>query len=247
MNSDPSIGGARMERDCMEGKAKKAAMAKVASGENVLQVTQEKDKTRERLLAEVGFSPCGANANTARTYALDFAGELHITEAIAVMQAKAARVQRGDLSEVEATLAAQAVALDAIFNGLAKRAAQNMGQYMGATETYLRLALKAQAQCRATLETLAGVKYPKAPTFVRQQNVAYQQQVNNSNAAGDSATNTRTGAHGKTNNQSNELLEAKHGERLDGRTEGAAGGHDSQMETMGSVDRAAHRSGKGAQ
>src|SRR3569832_1858442 len=188
MNSDPSIGGARMERDCMAGKAKKAALAKVASGAIVLQVTQVKDKTRERLLAAVGFSPCGANANTARTFVLDFAGELFITEAIAVMQAKAACVQCGVLSEVEATLAAQAVALDAIFNGLAKRAAQNMGQYMGATETYLRLALKAQAQCRATLETLAGVKYPKAPTNVRRQNVAYQQQVNNSNAAGDSAT-----------------------------------------------------------
>src|SRR3569832_20491 len=158
MNSDPSIGGARMERDCMAGKAKKAALAKVASGANVLQVTQEKDKTRERLLAEVGFSPCGANANTARTYALDFAGELHITEAIAVMQAKAARVQRGDLSEVEATLAAQAVALDAIFNGLAKRAAQIMEQNKNTTETNQQKTMIAQAQCRATLETLAGVK-----------------------------------------------------------------------------------------
>jgi hypothetical protein len=69
----------------MTSKAKKAALAKVASGANVLQITEEKDKTRERLLAEVGFSPCGASANTARTYALDFAGELHITDAIAVM------------------------------------------------------------------------------------------------------------------------------------------------------------------
>src|SRR3569832_1517372 len=102
MNSDPSIGGARKERDCMAGKAKKAALAKVASGANVLQVTQEKDKTRERLLAEVGFSPCGANANTARTYALDYAGELHIAEAIAVMQAKAARVQRVILRPIRA-------------------------------------------------------------------------------------------------------------------------------------------------
>src|SRR3569832_1274945 len=137
MNSDPSIGGARKERDCMAGKAKKAALAKVASGANVLQVTQEKDKTRERLLAEVGFSPCGANANTARTYALDFAGELHITEAIAVMQAKTAKMQHNDLSEVEATLAAQTKTKNTNIYGLAKRAAQNMGQYMGATETYL--------------------------------------------------------------------------------------------------------------
>lgn len=166
----------------MTSKAKKAALAKVASGANLLQVMDEKGKSRERLLAEVGFSPCGASANTARTYAMDFAGELHITEAITVLQSKAAKVQGGDLSDVEATLTAQAVALDAIFNALAKRAAQNMGQYMGACETYMRLALKAQAQCRATLETLAEVKSPKAATFVRQQNVAYQQQVNNESA-----------------------------------------------------------------
>lgn len=243
MNSDSGSSGASMERDSMVGKAKKAALAKVASGANVLQVVEEKDKTRERLLAEVGFSPCGANANTARTYALDFAGELHITDAIAVMQDKAAKVQRGDLSEVEATLTAQAVALDAIFTGLAMRAARNMGSYMGATETYLRLALKAQAQCRATLETLAEVKYPKAPTFVRQQNVAYQQQVNNGNAAGDSRTSTRTHAHahGKTVNQSNELLEAQHGERLDSRTAGTAGGIDSNLETVGVLNGAADK------
>ncbi|MDB5762460.1 MAG: hypothetical protein JWQ21_1455 [Herminiimonas sp.] len=230
----------------MTSKAKKAALAKVASGANVLQITEEKDKTRERLLAEVGFSPCGASANTARTYALDFAGELHITDAIAVMQTKVARVQRGDLSEVEATLAAQAVALDAIFNGLAKRAAQNMGQYMGATETYLRLALKAQAQCRATLETLAEVKYPKAPTFVRQQNVAYQQQVNNGSATDDSETSTRTHAHEKSVNQSNELLETQHGERLVSRTAGSASGNDSTLEAVGVVNGAADSGRKGA-
>jgi len=231
----------------MTSKAKKAALVKVASGANVLQVTQEKDKTRERLLAEVGFSPCGANANTARTYALDFAGELHITDAIAVMQAKAARVQRGDLSEVEATLAAQAVALDSIFNGLAKRAAQNMGSYMGATETYLRLALKAQAQCRATLETLAEVKYPKAPTFVRQQNVAYQQQVNNGKAADDSAPSTRTHAREENVNQSNELLETKDGERLDTGAAGTAGGDDTTLEAVGAVNGAADKRGETVQ
>lgn len=228
----------------MTSKAKKAALAKVASGANVLQITQEKDKTRERLLAEVGFSPCGASANTARTYALDFAGELHITDAIAVMSDKAARVQRGDLSDVEATLTAQAVALDAIFNGLAKRAAQNLGSYMGAAETYMRLALKAQAQCRATLETLAEVKYPKAPTFVRQQNVAYQQQVNN---GGSNATSTRTHAHGKTVNQSNELLEVQNGERLDSRAAGTSGSNDSKLEAVGAVNGAEDNQGEAVQ
>lgn len=246
MKSDAEISGASIERDSMTSKAKKVALAKVANDANVLQITEEKGKSRERLLAEVGFSPCGASADTARSYSTAFAGQLGISEAIDVMQAKARQVQRGNLSEVEATLTAQAVALDAIFNGLAKRAAQNIGQYMGATETYLRLALKAQAQCRATLETLAEVKYPKAATFVRQQNVAYQQQVNNGDG-GDKATSTHAGAHGKTLNQRNELLETHHGERLDSRAQGAASGDDPHLEAVGTVNRAAVGRRQGSQ
>lgn len=208
---------------------------KPASGPNVLRITEVKNKTRARLLAEVGFSACGANANTARTFAKDFAGEIHITDAVEVLRMKAAKVQQGDMSEVEATLTAQAVALDAIFNGLAQRAASNMGQYMNAAETYLRLALKAQAQCRATLETLAEVKNPKPPTFVRQQNVAYQQQVNNGDLTKqphDAPARTEKPVY-----QSNELLEAQHGERLDSGTARTAGSLDPAMATVETVHR----------
>lgn len=216
---------------------KTAALSKVASDANVLEVTLEKGKRRELQLTEIGLSPCGANANTARLYAKPFAGELNITDAIAVMANKASKVQRGDLSEVEATLTAQAVALDAIFNGLANRAASNMGQYIGACETYLRLALKAQAQCRATLETLAEVKYPRAPTFVRQQNVAYQQQVNNG-GANDAVTSTH--AHERKNHSpQNELLEGPADERthLDTRATPTTSASNQTMEAVGAIDR----------
>lgn len=216
------------------------AATKSASGSNVLKIAEDKSKSRERLLAEVGFSPCGANANTARAFAVDFAGELHISDAIDVLRTKAARVQQGDMSEMEATLTAQAVALDAIFNGLAKRAALNMGQYMGACETYLRLALKAQAQCRATVETLAEIKYPKAATFVRQQNVAYQQQVNNGGATnGNLGTSTRTHARTEENNfQRNKLLEdqSNGGAYMDVGTTATAGGSDSALEALGKIN-----------
>ncbi len=55
----------------------------------------------------------------------------------------------------------------------------NAGEYLDATDRYMRLALKAQAQCRATLETLAKIKNP--PTlFAQQANIAHgPQQVNN--------------------------------------------------------------------
>jgi hypothetical protein len=71
--------------------------------------------------------------------------------------------------------------LDAIFNEMARRAALNMGQHLGPTETYMRLALKAQSQSRATLETLAEIKNPR-PVYINPQQVNHTngpQQVNN--------------------------------------------------------------------
>ncbi len=116
-------------------------------------------------------------------------------------------VRDGNLARVESLLVSQAHTLDAIFNQLASRAAVNMGQYMGAAETYLRLALKAQSQCRTTLETLATIKNPTAPTFVKQANIAHgPQQVNNSAAEFPKASPACAPAHGKTAIAPNELL-----------------------------------------
>ena len=77
-------------------------------------------------------------------------------------------------------LLAQAHTLDAIFSFCARSAAPNFGEYMHAGEMYLRLGMKAQSQCRATLETLAAIKNPTPPMFVKQANIAGgHQQVNN--------------------------------------------------------------------
>jgi hypothetical protein len=133
----------------------------------------------------------------------------------------------------EQMLIAQAHTLDAIFGNLARRAALNAGEYMGATDTYLRLALKAQSQCRATLETLAQIKNPPPVAFVRQQNIGVNQQVNNGSAMG--GCSSRTGA---TEKQQNNLLEAHHGERLDTRTQDAASRVSPPLEAVGEIDRA---------
>jgi len=69
-------------------------------------------------------------------------------------------VNKGDLSAAENMLQAQAIALDAIFAEMARRSAVNMGEFLDATDRYIRLALKAQSQCRATVETLAVIKNP---------------------------------------------------------------------------------------
>src|SRR5690606_41054074 len=98
--------------------------------------------------------------------------------------------------------------------------------------TYMGMALKAQSQCQTTLEALAEIKHPKSATFVKQQNIAQQQHVNNGTYAG---TPPPPGprAHEKDITPTNELLEASNGQRLDSGAPQAAGRTDSGMETVG--------------
>lgn len=174
-----------------DSQKKMAVKPATGSKSNTLCVKEIEGKSKERALAELGLCSLLTNASTSRAFSMTGFGELDIAETITVMREKTERVQAGDLSDIEATLAAQAVALDIMFTELARRAALNMGTHLVATETYLRLALKAQGQSRVTMQTLAEVKYPKTATFVRQQNNAYQQQVNNGGGSGLPATDTR--------------------------------------------------------
>jgi len=87
-------------------------------------------------------------------------------------------VNGGDLRRAEGLLIAQAHTLDAIFANLARRATGQ--QYLAQWETYMRMAMKAQNQCRMTLDTLGTIKNPPV-VFARQANInnGGQQQVNN--------------------------------------------------------------------
>src|SRR3546814_13037911 len=95
-----------------------------------------------------------------------------------VLRDSVSNAQGGELAEYEGMLGAQAYALNAIFLEMTRRAAMNIETHLPATEQYMRLALKAQSQARTTIETLAEVKNPKAVAFVKQANIANNQQVN---------------------------------------------------------------------
>jgi hypothetical protein len=130
----------------------------------------------------------------------------------------------------------------AIFMNLARRAAANMGEHMSATESYMRLALKAQSQCRATLETLAVIKNP--PTiFARQANInngGQQQVVNGTQVTGGGSPAPAPAT--ETQPEQSKLLEASHGERLDFGAQGTAGGTHQELVPVGAVNRADKRS-----
>jgi hypothetical protein len=66
-------------------------------------------------------------------------------------------VRKGGLSGAEATLVGQATALNAIFTEMARRGQAALDRPGIAAERYLRLAMRAQAQCRATLNALSAM------------------------------------------------------------------------------------------
>ena len=123
-------------------------------------------------------------------------------------------VKGGDLRNLVAMLIGQATALQTIFTSLARRPVDQ--EHMCHYEAFLVLALKAQAQSRATISALVDLKYPRQATFVKQANIANgPQQVNNGGAAGaDPAQLTQAQAHGKQSApEQNKLLEEDHGQR----------------------------------
>ncbi len=189
-------------------------------------------------LTKTAADPITRSAFTALDYGKHF-GELDYFATRDVLREKTAVIHAGDTRPIETMLTAQADALDAIFSHLARRAALNLGEYIGAAETYLKLALRAQSQCRATLETLATIKNPPNVAFVKQANIAHgPQQVNNGTACEPARVE-------ETANPPTELLEHEHAQRLDTGTASKASAGDPVMATVGTIDWAAHGGRKG--
>ena len=141
-------------------------------------------------------------------------------------------IHGGDMRQAEAMLFGQANALQAIFMSLARRAANQ--KYLTQWEANLRMALKAQNQCRMTLETLATLKNPPI-VYARQANInnGGQQQVNNGQAPNGAMPTHAANSEIKQT----ELLESSDGDRLDTCTAGAAIRGYSTMATLGTVNR----------
>lgn len=159
-------------------------------------------------------------------------------------------VKSGNLSDIEGMLVGQAYALDALFLNLIRRSQDT--NLMPQLETFVRLALKAQNQSRATAQTLASLKNPQHTVFMKQANIANgPQQVNNnfaqqpqSQASDGDGNPSASPKNFKT--EQNELLKAHEEiDRLDTGTTGKAGRDDQNVEAVGAVNRAKNRGRKG--
>lgn len=112
-----------------------------------------------------------------------FDDNLDLTSLADELKKQTDAIQSGDMGRPEAMLTAQAHTLDALFSNLARRAQANMqGGYLESATTFMKLALKAQAQTVRTIEALGELKNPKHIAFVAQANISNgHQQINNGN------------------------------------------------------------------
>ena len=192
-----------------------------------LELNAVEGKDVSQIATDLALSGSANNVITAISFATARFDDMNLMQGIETVQRLQKEVRDGNLSAMENMLTAQAVALDAIFNSLAQRASFNVGEHLPACESYLRLALKAQAQCAKTLETLATIKNPPSVSFVKQANIGNQVQVNNGNAStrpngSDSATNQR---------------EIHHDKSMDARATETASRTYPEVETVGAVNR----------
>ena len=185
-----------------------------------LQIQQRQGETEGDALARTMLQPqvqAGVSLSLLAKGTFDEAG---FGELVVALEDTTGAIKEGNLYRLEETLSAQATVLDAIFNHLVQRAVNNLGHYVDTVETYMKLALRAQSQCRATVDSLAQLKKPSTEV-IRQTNIGYNQQINN--------------RLGKT--QSKLSSEEIDGERMDPETPQEAVRGDQEMETVGAKHR----------
>lgn len=180
----------------------------------VLRLPNDPTETDQQSKGRAALLPTVNAASVIQAYQSNVMGaDVDLTAMVDGLRDTIKEVKGGDLSRLEAMLISQATALQTLFTSLARRAThqEQLRQY----EAYTVLALKAQAQSRATISALVDLKFPRQATFVKQANIAHgPQQVNN----GPAPAGTRAHAHAREKKGDDpELLERRDGEVLEAR------------------------------
>ena len=143
-----------------------------------------------------------------------FGKEIDVPGMLVHLREQAAAINSGDMKQAEAMLINQATALQSLFAKLMEKSM--LQSHMPYVESFMRLALRAQNQSRATLETLATIKNPP---------VIYAKQVNQTTGPQQINNAATAPAHGPESEieqsqlagGSNELLPDTRASALDGR------------------------------
>jgi hypothetical protein len=120
-----------------------------------MQGSEPIDVARMREIAAQAVDPCVTSSMVVAAFWEQARGSSIDPKAgYDVIQDEVDAVRDGGMTGAQATLVGQAMALNAIFAEMARRGGAMLGRPGNAAERYLKLAMRAQAQCRATLQVL---------------------------------------------------------------------------------------------
>jgi len=192
------------------------------------------DEKLNEALARTAIRPTVGAATTLIRLGKGKYGGLELMPLIDALSAQTDAVIGGDLRRGEAMLVAQAHTLDSIYNSLIQRAVANADAgYLKATDSFLKMAFRAQSQCRSTWEAVSAIKNPPVIGYAKQANFGVNQQVNN-----DSRVEKTENPPTELSGGPNELRENPGAPRIEKKA-------DSTLETLGEVHRAEITGGEG--
>jgi len=188
----------------------------------------KKEDASNDAMAKLATNPAMNSAFVLQRYT-PVPGETDLIDLYASLHDSMQNINKNDTHTFEAMLTGQAHALESIFTKLTCLAIEQT--QLRHLESYLRLALKAQSQSRATIEALLNIRNPKV-IYANQANIAQgNQQINN---------NYTTTKPEKIKPAENELLdpmEATHEKRLDRGAQEAPIRINTTVATMETIDR----------
>ena len=202
---------------------------------------KKKEESREYMTGQIAaFGLYNAPA-LIKTFGESVFGKIELEGAENGLKTLKDEVENGDLHSLERMLAEQAVSLNTIFTAFARRAWNTTS--LKQIEIDMRMALKAQNQCRATIDTLAQIKNPRHTLITKQANISNgPQQVNNTlNQPGQPESKI---AENLETAQNKLLSHAEENPYMDTGTARKAGGDDPAMATVDTIHRAKNRSGQ---
>ena len=192
------------------------------------------EKDIDKIIARAYATPEFRSASIIQKFEGD---SINLNGMVDELREQSTAVHGGDMKRAEAMLIGQAHALDSLFANMARRAHSSMeaGHGSEVAERYMKLALRAQNQCRTTLETLSTIKNPPV-VFAKQMNVSNgPQQVNN----GVGQPMARDVAHvSEIETEPNKVGGSRHELLENTRTSGLAGRTMQEAETVAASHRA---------
>jgi len=199
---------------------------------NSLTIVTPEGGNDDKAMSDAAIDPATQSSMTVKRFgAADYFRDTDLNSLVDTLSEQIKATNSNDLANLEGMLTGQAYALNAIFNRLTQIASWNIDDHLKGAEICLKLGLRAQSQCRSTIEAISAVKNPPMMGYVKQANITQgPQQVNNNQ--------DNTSRAGEKQNPKNKLLEKQDGNQLDTGTTSESIGDDSAMETVGTINRA---------